>query len=353
MIFSDPFYSIHTGEVFVKSLCMQHEHAVANFLHSLLYQQGYHPQDSSKRIWNNGNRDVVVVLADDFGVCRKQFDLPPLSWFSDQTVIITDNHMPHETQYKICQLPVSYFGVFSYQPDNQNFDPKHRFNLCINRMDHQRIVLFLESLKQLDLDASTDLVNFNAWDPYGINNTGQDLINNFSKYFEQLDPSLKQRYQDVLHIQNQLPIRSHEISIEQAHVSAYVNLVIETYAGDASVALSEKIFRALLTPAPWTVFSAQHAVSYLKSLGFDVLDDIVDHGYDSAAHAHPCGIEKIKIYLQHSFTTYQQVQAMPLPELKNRCLQAAHNNQQLLAQFRNQWPVDFAHWIQDSIRFLQ
>lgn len=353
MIFSDPFYSIHTGEVFAKSLCMQHEHAVANFLHSLLNQQGYQVQDPSKRIWSKGNRDVIVVLADDFGVCRKQFDQPPLSWFSDQTVIVTDNHMPHETQYKVCQLPVSYFGAFAYQPDNQNFDPNYRFNLCINRMDHQRLVLFLESLKQIQLDSTMDLINFNAWDPYGVNDSVTDLINNFSKYFEQLDPSLKQRYQDVLHIKNQLPIRSHDMSIEQAHVSAYVNLVIETYAGNASMAFSEKIFRALVTPAPWTVFSAQHAVSYLKGLGFDVLDDIVDHGYDSAVHTHPCGIEKIKTYLHHSFNTYQSVQSIPLAELKNRCLQAASTNQQLLAQFKNQWPVDFAKWLQDSIRFLQ
>jgi hypothetical protein len=296
---------------------------------------------------------VIVVLADDFGVCRKQFNQPPLSWFSDQTVIITDNHMPHKTQYKVCQLPVSYFGAFAYRPDNQNFDPKYRFNLCINRMDHQRLVLFLESIKQIKLDSTMDLINFNAWDPYGVNDSVPDLINNFSKYFEQLDPGLKQRYQDVLHIQNQLPIRSHEMSIEQAHVSAYVNLVIETYAGNDSMVFSEKIFRALVTPAPWTVFSAQHAVSYIKSLGFDILDDIVDHSYDRVAQQWPWALNKIQCYLDCSLRTYNLVKNIPIDQLRQRCRVATLTNQNLLEKFKKQWPNDFADWMHKTIKFLQ
>jgi hypothetical protein len=37
-----------------------------------------------------------------------------------------------------------------------------------------------------------------------------------------------------------MPLRNHNVTVEQAHTSAYLNLVIETYAGDASIAFSEK-----------------------------------------------------------------------------------------------------------------
>jgi hypothetical protein len=353
MIFSDSFYQIHSGEIFVASKCMSHEHALANFLHSVLDQQGYICQTDSKRIWKKHTHQVIVVLTDDFGVVRDNFELVPADWFDSNTTVITDNYMPHQTNYQICKLPNSYYGVFDYSPANQNFDPQHRFNLCINRMDHQRIVILLEALTQCKDMMSQDLVNFNGRNPSNSNETSKELQLNFEKYFDQLDPTLQQLYFSLIEIKNNLPLRNHSISIEQAHVSAYVNLVVETYAGNASIAFSEKIFRALVTPAPWTVFSAQGAVGYLKNLGFDVLDDLVDHSYDTVVQEWPHGVNKIKCWVESSLNTYNLLKNIPLDQLQARCLQAAAHNQNLLTIFRAQWPVDFADWLKSTIKFLQ
>lgn len=353
MIFSDSFYQIHSGEIFVASKCMSHEHALANFLHSVLDQQGYVCQTDSRRIWKKNSQQIVLVLADDFGVVRNNFDLDPAHWFDNNTTVITDNYMPHATKYRICKLPDSYYGVFSYSPSNQNFDPRYRFNLCINRMDHQRIVILLQALNQCEDMLSQDLVNFNAWDPSNPCDTSADLQTNFEKYFEQLDPELQELYRSLTGIKSNLPLRNHNISVEQAHVSAYVNLVVETYAGNASIAFSEKIFRALVTPAPWTVFSAQGAVGYLKDLGFDVLEDLVDHSYDTVLQEWPHGVNKIKSWLESSLNTYDLLKNMPVKELQTRCQQAAKHNQHLLIKFRSQWPADFAQWLNSTIKFLQ
>ena len=135
------------------------------------------------------------------------------------------------------------------------------------------------------------------------------------------------------------------MSVEQAHLSAYVNMVIETYSSDSSIALSEKIFRALVTPAPWQVYAGRHAVAYLESLGFDTLKDIVNHSYDvmmenkTAAYG-----DKMVDFIFEGHDAVEMFKATAWPELAQYCEQAAHHNQNLLAQMQSDWPTAFANW---------
>jgi hypothetical protein len=131
-------------------------------------------------------------------------------------------------------------------------------------------------------------------------------------------------------------------------------LVIETYAGDVSIAFSEKIFRALVTPAPWAVFSAKHAVGYLKTLGFDVLDDVVDHSYDSLTQSNTMyGHGKISSFFKLNIQNYHNIKQLDQNQLTTRCQTAAEHNQRLLAQMQHQWPGDFARWLPEAIAKLQ
>jgi hypothetical protein len=260
-------------------------------------------------------------------------------------MVITDNYIAKATQYRVHQLPVSYFGIFSYIPQCQDFEPTRDLNFSINRLDHQRVLLLLEFLQQTN---GSHYINFNAWDPYGPNNTADDCTNNFlkcwediSKFHNEFDALAKQTAQ-------QLPVKNHSMSIEQVSLSAHITMVIETYAGDTTITFSEKIFRALCTPAPWTLFACQGAVEYLKTLGFDVLEDLVDHSYNQVPQDPPNGgtiRAKIQAFITASVAHAQKLKIQDTVMLQVRCAKAAQHNQNLLATMRHTWPNDFADWL--------
>jgi len=348
-VFQDQFYQIHRGEIFEKSQCMTHEHALADFFSSVLTMLGYTTVDPARRRWQRDNKTVVVCLADDFNICSSNIFTLPSKWFDNNTFIITDNFITCDTEYTVHQLPNSYFGVFSYTPLLQNFAPQRDLNFSVNRLDHQRELMLLEFLNQSN---NNHWINFNAWDPCGPNNTTQDCANNFLKYWndlKQAHPLLNELAQNAA---QQLPIRNHTMSIEQAHVSAYVNMVIETYAGDTTITFSEKIFRALCTPAPWTLFACKGAVDYLKKLGFDVLEDLIDHSYNQVPQDPPNGIVKIQAFTTASIAHAEKLKLIELDVLQKRCVVAAQHNQTLLSNMRLQWAQDFANWLQPVVADL-
>jgi hypothetical protein len=356
-MFDDMFYQTHLGEIFQKSHCLYHEHAMVHLFSSLLLNMGYQKIPSSARGWRRGSRKIIVCLADDFGVNRDDWSLLPDQWFDTNTTIITDNHMPFATDYQILKLPSSYFGVFSYVPADQHWDPSRRFNFSVNRLDSQRQLILLELIKQsggVDQIIQLDHVNFNAR-AQGNEHTAEDARRSFVHCWTHLTQLHNTEYADWFsQALTHIPVRNHSFTVEQAQVRAYLNLVIETYAGDASVALSEKIFRALVTPAPWAVLSAKHAVNYLKTLGFDVLDDVVDHAYDNLTQSDTMyGHGKISKFIKLNIQNYHNIKNLDQAKLAVRCQIAATHNQCLLAHLQRQWPADFAQWLPDTIAKLQ
>jgi len=356
MILLDPFYQTQRGEIHSTSNCIQHEHALADLFTSLLRCLGYTSTCVNNRRWQRDDRTVVVCLVDDFRICSHNMRLPPAEWFDASTTVITDNHVCFPTQYQVLNVPVSYLGSFSYTPDNQTFDPDRRFNFPTNRIDTQRLLVLFELAHQsggISNLLQLDYINFNCWDPCEHNNTVDDLKNNFTKAWKSLEthyPEYQCHYSDIVPL---LPVRNHSHSIEKAHVSAHVNLVVETYGGDSVISFSEKTFRALVTPAPWTLCAAKGSVSCLKSLGFDILDDVVDHSYDAAETKALYGADKIAAFVAGSIDNANRIIKMDSVQLKNRCNAAASANQKLLANMRVQWPSDFAAWLPQVIARLE
>jgi hypothetical protein len=342
-MFDDSFYRIDYGEIFTKSLCMKHERTIFESFVSMLSQLGFERTENF-RIWKRNNQKVVVCFADDFGICRQDWQAPPARWFDADTAIITDNHVNYNTQYQVYQLPSSYFGIFNYTPENQTWTPTNRFNFSVNRLDSQRLLILLELLSQSNNDISNDLVNFNCWAAGKPNDSIDNVKNNFIEVWKQLN-SISSSYEHLIpNLLDTIPIKNHSKSVEQAHVSAWVNVVIETYAGDHTMAFSEKVFRALVTPAPWTLYSAKGAINYLKSLGFDVLDDIVDHSYNLVSQDSSLyGVKKVQKFISSSADLYRQLKTVDINALSKRCQQAANTNQQLLNTLQQRWPVDFAN----------
>lgn len=360
-MFLDPFYQTQS-EVFVQSQCMHHEHATHNFLASMLENLGYYQTGNLKRQWERSQKKdfyflrkyAVVIFADSFGLLGND-SIDPEQWFNKNTVVITDNHVLFKPQYKIYQTPSSYFGIFSYSPKNQNFSPQRRFGLSVNRFDSQRQTILLELLRQsggIDAVLKKDYINFNVWNPAGTNNTVDDIQKTFTTSWDTLKKSISQYQQYHDQALPQLPIKNHKFTIEQVAVSAFLTLVIETYADNSVIALSEKIFRALVTPAPWIVYAAPGTVNYLKFLGFDVLDDLVDHSYDTFNTIGEPNAKAIR-YIASGFSNYQNLRKQSVSSLSARCLKAAQHNQDVLKRMKQQWPADFAAWLPGVISELQ
>jgi hypothetical protein len=346
----DLYHEIYTSEIFERSQCIWHENNVMNMLHSLLIKLGYEPVQDGHKTWRRGDRTVVVCLVDDYISTTTDYDVPITRRFDANTVVITDNLVTAPTLYQVIQLPASFFGIYHYQPQNQEFNPTRRFNFAVNRIDSKRLLLMLEialrSEKFPDRD-TLDWINFNCWSWEGDNQSPEGLRESFTRVFEALEPQYREVYAETFQrLLADMPMRNHDMTMEQSHVAAFVNMVAETYSADTSVALSEKTFRALQTPAPWQLYAGQHAVAWLESLGFDVMHDVVNHSYDTLWENKTAAYgDKMVEWVHCGNDAYDQLMAWDRTKLRHRCATAARHNQQILADMSRKWPVDFAAWL--------
>jgi hypothetical protein len=311
----------------------------------MLMNLGYNTTDPGRRVWTRFDHKVVVCLGDDFIICGDRTQSMSKT-FDPNTTIITDNHITFDTEYKVFTLPRSYFGVFNYRPELELFNPTHRFGFCINRLDSQRELIFLELIQStggLKNVLSQDLINFNARDSMGSNNTVDDIRFNFFKYWKQIENFVGSQYQEhIVELADHLPVKNHTLTVEQVHVHSWLNLVVETYAGNSTIAFSEKIFRALVTPAPWVLYGAKNAIQHLRSIGFDVLDDIICHDYDADHFDSPCNQQKIKSFINAALINYNKLTTGDSNTVKISCIRAAKHNQLLLQKLQKNWPTEFA-----------
>ena len=144
---------------------------------------------------------------------------------------------------------------------------------------------------------------------------------------------------------NMMPVKNYDIDHEQTYIHSWLNITVETYSSDNVVALSEKIFRCLVTPVPWIAYSGRYTIARLRALGFDVLDDVVDHRYDRLIEAH----HKISAFMDTACATIDTLKQHDWAILSQRCRTAAVHNQQQLAMMKSAWPADFAAWLTDRI----
>lgn len=348
---ADLYHEIYTGEIFQKSNCIWHENTIMDFFRSNLKLLGYVSIDSgSNKVWQRGDRRVVICLVDDFSTCVDDYQQTAPYQFDKNTTVITDNYISCPTQYQVLQVPPSFYGIYAHEPEVQDWEPERRFNFSVNRLDGKRLLLFLElQYRASEQLAQLDYINFNCWRWGGDNNSANGLIENFKTEYNNLDPQYKEVYDNIYNkFVTRMPYRNHELSQETAHNRAWFNIVVETYSSDTSIALSEKIFRALCMPSPWMVYSGKNTVAYLHSLGFDVLRDIVEHRYDNAIEMRTAayGDKMVDFYWEGNHTM-RELQKLDQVWLKERCRAAATHNQKLLRSMQLSWPTDFANWWAD------
>lgn len=346
---TDPYHAIYQGEIFQQSQCISQENNMMDFFRNNLMALGYSPTSDSKKIWQRDNRKVVICLVDDVMTCAQDYTKALPYLFDKNTVVITDNRINVPTQYKVHQLPESFYGIYSHQPQQSVWRPQRRLNFSVNRIDVKRLLLMLEIYHRARLNpqlATLDHINFNCWSWAGDNSTAAGLQDNFQREWEILRNDYHLVYQQSFEeLKGQMPLINHTLSHEQSHVASWVNVVVETYSSDNNIALSEKIFRAICLPVPWIVYSGKHTVAYLQSLGFDVLDDIIPHGYDSMIENKTAAYgDKMVDFIFEGVDAVSRMKTMNFANLTQRTCVAADHNQRRLSELRAQWPRDFAHW---------
>ena len=353
---------LYDNEIFKSSQCIWRENSLMEFFRSTLQMLGYTPSDMSKKVWRRGSKTVVVCLVDDIMTCRTQaseeleWGVPRRSKFDSNTVIITDNYVSIPLACEVRQLPTSFYGIYYHEPKQQTWNPSRRFNFAVNRIDYKRLALFLELKTRTymlpdDLDrANLDYINFNCYLPGVDNSTLQVRKDNFSNIF--LDPTfsgLANIYRTMFEMyRDSMPYCNHDLTQEQAHVSAWLNMVVETYSNNSSIiSLSEKTFRALSLPVPFMIYASKYTMLYLQKLGFDTMTDIVSHNYDHKEELNTgkFGDKPVDFIYEGTEVVNRLQQEQPT----QRCIDAAAHNRGVLKQMQQSWPADFAAWWPETL----
>lgn len=327
-----------TGEIWLKSQCLQHEDRTNRRIFEALSKLGYTEVDFRK--WKKDNKTVVVCLVDDIRSCSTDYEVDMPYLFDANTTVITDNQVLCPTVFKVINLPKSFYGIYSYKYGSNSWDPTRDFSFSINRTDFRRFFLMLDLTWRVGLDRGH--VNFN-----GVYRGSTQLspLEACQLFWKDIGDQQQKHFERPYElITNNLPFKNYTIHFDEIFSRSWINLNVETYSSDDVVSISEKVFRCLVVPAPWTVYSGRYTVAYLESLGFDCMGDMIDHNhYDKLKEAE----NKISIYNWHSLEQLPRLKEQRIDYVRQRCLDASKHNQKILAEMRNNFSKDFDSWIDD------
>jgi hypothetical protein len=263
-----------------------------------------------------GKLDLVIVDA-----CW------PNDYQQGQRILVTNNWLApgqlDPARYE--KFPNSWYGMYAGSPDAVDVAPTQCFNCFINRVDPVRQSWLYQLLRRGLFDKGYISVNMDISRHVSQRQClpDTDILAVFDQQFEHY-LKIFQREHDF--IRPQMPYRNFESdNLTQTIMSSKFSIILETYFDNNEViTFSEKIFRCLKLPRPWILFAQQHAVQYLRDMGFDVLDDVVDHSYDSIEFGIDRQIKLLDVAEQLCNLKFD-------PTLAKRTQQAADHNCRLLS----------------------
>jgi hypothetical protein len=248
------------------------------------------------------------------------FFTDPDSWTSKSTVIVTDNHPLLPMAGSLISVLPEFWSIWHFEPKYIDRPATQGYNCFMNRPRGDRSMLFYELIKRDILNKG--IVSYNC------------LLEDYEQ--EYVNAELY-KYQTQHTIGQELvpynTVESHG-TLEQCIVDSNISVILETYTSDSHIVFSEKIFRAVQLPRPWLLYSSPGAIALLKHHGFDVLDDIVDIGYDKIPQ-HGTRLlnimDQLETFINRKYTEQDY----------QRFDQAAKHNQELLSKFEQHWPEKF------------
>jgi len=279
-----------------------------------------HISTHQDRIWQAGcqqQEDDIAACLNIYGFSHTLVDATQTDLNKLPADFVSDNHFRANIDYH--NVAPEFWHIYRCNSILEETTPLHKYTVLMNRISGERLMLLYKLAEHNLLEKG--LVGFNC-------------------LYHDRDPSLEQRQQHFANMHAECDW-THWDSIHQelkpdmpmllnmdpdtAAMNSDITLVVESYVSDTVIAFSEKIFRALQTPRPWVLFCSPDSVSVLRSYGFDVMDDVVDHDYDSIVDTE----QRIDCILKQ----ISSFQSRPLQRYK----QAVQTNQALLDKLKFQW----------------
>jgi hypothetical protein len=219
------------------------------------------------------------------GIDLRPIDPLDVSLYANQNkkIFVSNIHLKPgllDSRY-YCEFPSSWYGMYAGDVPIEETAILKPFNCFMSRIDP-----FRQSWAYM-------LIRRGLWDQGYVSFSVKPSPNDRSDLRMSTEQILDRNFhQNMLHfsaeheiLKTRAPYRNFDDSnLDQVIMNSAFSIVIETCAKGGLISFSEKIMRHLKLPRPWVLFTSQHGVKYLKQIGFDILDDVVDHSYDDILH---------------------------------------------------------------------
>lgn len=126
-----------------------------------------------------------------------------------------------------------------------------------------------------------------------------------------------------------------DLGITHPAYSAYVNLVTETCVNELTPMLSEKSFKPILANQLFVLIASPGAIEFLRSIGIDVFDDVIDHGYDT--------VQDLRLRIEQALVQIDRLVQMDLKSLFAHLKPRLEKNSSYFKsqEFRDQFKLNF------------
>lgn len=340
-----------TSEIFEKSQCLEKEEQTIREIEEVLIAADF--TQSNRYTWQRGNKTVIVRLVDDFtNICGKNWVENFPCGLNVDTLVITDNFVNSITQFEVMRLPDSFFGIYYYEPTKKVFAPDRVCSLQINRADAFRLTAML-TLVHLLADCDLHELDQHAYLSFNgiIANTDSrhlpdstDLHLNLLDMWHSLEHELKVHFHRAYTtIGCHLPYKNFNLDFNDVAYKAWINIVMETYINDRVISLSEKTFRALVSPVPSIIHGSKYTSVWLRKLGFMLPDDFVDQSFDQYCSV-SVGTLKTKECASMALASARRMQHAEFSKVINCLNDCAQHNINVLQTLALHRLADFARW---------
>lgn len=270
--------------------------------------------------------------------------MPLESWISEgcRPAVTNSIVLPKiPNRHHLINLPHSWCGPYYHPyPLDDDITPSKSYNCFMNRMDPIRQSWLYQLVRMKIFEEG--YVSFNMV----VRDNPRDR-NPHDLFQHQFETQCSIFHTEHEFIRSRLPYRNFTDNGDLTPIcyDSKINLVLETYFDQNDIiTYTEKTFRALQIPRPWLLFSHKHAVKYLQEMGFDTLDDIIDHTqYDNIDFCIERQVKLLDILVDLIGRDFD----------KDRLNQAAKHNQELLRKFSGTWMDDCLEAINKASEIAQ
>jgi hypothetical protein len=338
----DIILNIPTDNYVVKNLYPSHLESIYDYVEQIAVRD---------------NQTAIILLGAFNCIQERDFWVQPLNLFcqvSNNPVVVFTGKLTEDLEY---QLPTTNFGYkrismfelvsnlhWNRRVENQNrnwlndcdIKRKHKFYWASSKDWYSRRYVLAGLIDNNLLE--NNLVNYK-----GINT---DIPSMWIQH--RVCSSLSEHIdKECRSIDNRVPLPPIDNTIEFSqtdvnfYLDSYVGIVMDTFF-DNGVFLSEKVFNAMNYQQLFFYIGYQGSLKYLRSIGYNTFDDIVDTSYDSIEEP---GARLVAA--RKSLLDFLKQPIESIAKAYKKSIPAIKHNKQLVQQQRPD--IEFTKYIQDFI----